>query len=104
MKKNRLCNLDDIFALEGIDIVVTGRNDLSQSYGLLGQNTAPEILAKEKSIIEKAVAAGKQPMILSSNAQRTRELRGMGVRLLLVTQDNKVLYRGLKNTLAEALG
>ncbi len=96
-------NIDSILSQEGIDIVVTGRNDLSQSFGMLGDPLNPFILETEKTIIEKAVSYKKQPMILSSTAQRTKELRDMGVRLIIVTQDNKVLYRGLKQTLAEVM-
>ena len=94
-------NIDDILSQQGIDIVVTGRNDLSQSYGMLGDNLNPFILDTEKAIIQKAIEYNKQPMILSGTAQRTKELREMGVRLIIVTQDNKVLYRGLKQALAE---
>jgi 4-hydroxy-2-oxoheptanedioate aldolase len=94
-------HLDELLALEGIDFIVTGRNDLSQSYGLLGQNTHPDILAAEREIIEKALAAGKQPMILANSPARARELREMGVRCILVTQDTKTLYSGLKSVLEQ---
>jgi 2-keto-3-deoxy-L-rhamnonate aldolase RhmA len=97
-------NIDGILGLDGIDIVVTGRNDLSQSYGLLGENLNEEIVAIENRIIQKAIEAGKQPMILASGPQRAKELRDKGVRLLVVTTDNKVLYNGLKSTLEEVMG
>jgi 2-keto-3-deoxy-L-rhamnonate aldolase RhmA len=95
-------NMDEILSTPGIDIVVTGRNDLSQSYGMLGDPNNGLIMEKEKAIIQKAIACGKQPMILASDTKRAKELRELGVRLIIVTTDSKVLYRGLKQTLSDA--
>jgi 2-keto-3-deoxy-L-rhamnonate aldolase RhmA len=97
-------NIDDILAVEGIDIVVTGRNDLSQSYGHLGNSTHEDVLQTEALIIRRAINAGKQPMILARDAARVSELRAMGVRLFMVASDHSLLYRSLKGALAAVKG
>lgn len=99
--KRALAHMDDILALEGIDMVATGRYDLSQALGIPGQNQHPDVLALEAQIIQKALAHGKMPMILAGTAQRVRELREMGVRAMTVTQDTKLLMNGMKQTLGE---
>jgi 2-keto-3-deoxy-L-rhamnonate aldolase RhmA len=100
-QKQAFENIDEILSRPGIDIVVTGRNDLSQSFGLLGDPTNPFVMETEKTIIQKAIACQKQPMILASDAKRVSELRELGVRLIIVTQDSKVLFQGLKRTLSD---
>lgn len=49
-------NIDEIMAVEGIDIAFVGPNDLSQSLGIMGQYTHPDFIAA----VDKVVAACKK--------------------------------------------
>ena len=51
--------VEEILAVEGIDIAFMGPNDLSQDYGLLGQYGHPEIVAAFERVIRAAKDAGK---------------------------------------------
>jgi 2-dehydro-3-deoxyglucarate aldolase/4-hydroxy-2-oxoheptanedioate aldolase len=50
--------LDEILAIEGLDSVVIGPNDLSGSMGRLGDLDHPEVVAAMQTIIDKTRAAG----------------------------------------------
>ncbi|NLW56146.1 MAG: aldolase [Firmicutes bacterium] len=52
-------NLDAILAVEGIDVLFIGPYDLSQSLGIPGKVDHPELIAKMRSIVEKAGEKGK---------------------------------------------
>jgi len=78
--KAGLDNLAAILTVPGLDMIATGRNDLSQALGVPGQNTHPTVLAAEDLIIQKTLAAGKQPTILVKNTKRLQELYNKGVR------------------------
>lgn len=51
--------LDEILDVEGIDLVPSGRGDLSNSLGVPGQKNHPMVLEAEREIFSKAVARGK---------------------------------------------
>lgn len=50
-------NLEEILAVDGVDTIVVGPNDLSGSIGLLGQTRHPEVMALMDKIGEKCNAA-----------------------------------------------
>ena len=51
-------NLEEILAVDGVDTVVVGPNDLSGSIGLLGQTRHPDVMALMDQIGEKCNKAG----------------------------------------------
>lgn len=51
-------NLEEIMAVEGIDVLFIGPYDLSQSMGLTGQTTHPKVIEQMKLIVECAKAKG----------------------------------------------
>jgi 2-keto-3-deoxy-L-rhamnonate aldolase RhmA len=91
-----LTNIDAILAVPGLDMVATGRNDLSQALGVPGQNTHPKVLAAEDLIIQKALAAGKQPTILVKNTTRLQELYRKGVRCFSIERDDLLFTKAAK--------
>jgi 4-hydroxy-2-oxoheptanedioate aldolase len=80
-------NLDDILAVPGIDIVTTGRQDMSQSFGVPGQSGHPLVDGAEDTVIRKAVEKGLQVMISAATPERMRELQGKGVYLNTICFD-----------------
>lgn len=94
--KSGVENIDEILSLEGIDMVASGRNDLSQSYGLPGQNTHPVVLAAEDTVLDRAIAHGKQPVLLVSSEKRKNELAAKGVRGFMLGRDTQLLRDAMK--------
>lgn len=60
-------NVNDILAVNGVDGVFVGPNDLSADYGCLGKNDAPEILNAIKTVGEGAQKFGKIAGIITGN-------------------------------------
>jgi len=52
-------NIEAILAVEGIDMVGSGRGDLANSLGLTGQKSHPSVLALEAKIFDTARSRGK---------------------------------------------
>lgn len=52
-------NIDSILAVDGVDAAFIGPNDLSQSYGLMGQYDHPTVAGAIDRVMEAAKRAGK---------------------------------------------
>ena len=94
-------NLDDILSVKGIDMIASGRNDLSQSMGFLGQASHPEVMEAEATIVRKTLACGKVPTMLANSPKRTKELQQMGVYVSVLATDTGIILKGWKNFLSE---
>ncbi len=88
-------HLDEILAVPGLDMIATGRNDLSQSLGIPGQKNHPRVIQLENQIIKKTLSAGKIPTILCKSADRARELYANGVRCFSISRDELLLKKAL---------
>ena len=55
-----LDNIDDILAVEGIDLYASGAQDIAQSLGLPGQPAHPDVLDFERQVRQAVHAAGKR--------------------------------------------
>lgn len=97
--KKGIENIDEILSLEGIDMVATGKADLSQSFGVPGQKAHPDILAAESFIVKKALEYGKVPTLVAENAKRAAELREMGVHCYLTGHDESIAFKAIKKNL-----
>lgn len=92
-------HIDEILSLEGIDMVATGKADLSQSFGVPGQKAHPDVLAAEAFIVKKALEYGKVPTLVAENAERAAQLREMGVHCYLTGHDESISFKAIKNHL-----
>lgn len=90
--------MDEIFSLEGLDMVSSGKADLSQSMGLSGQMSHPKVVEAENLIIKKAIEYGKEPTALVSSRERVHELWDMGVRIMTAGVDISMIANLYKNT------
>ena len=88
--------IEQILSVPGIDMVSSGRNDLSQSYGCPGQSTAPEVLAAEEKILLTALAGGIIPVPLVGTPQRKKQLEKMGVHCFTIGRDYPLLRSSLQ--------
>lgn len=94
--KEGVDHADEILSLPGIDMVSTGRNDLSQSFGLPGQNTHPTVLAAEETIIQVALRHQVAPVLLVGSKRRKQELQKKGVTCFNIGRDTGLLYGAMK--------
>ena len=89
-------HIDEILSVPGIDMVATGRADLSQELGVPGQKDHPEVTEAENFIIRKALEHGKLPTITAGSPQRIRELQQLGVRCFIIGKDEDLLDKGIR--------
>lgn len=97
--KKGMENIDEILSVEGLDMVATGRNDLSQSLGMPGDKNHPKVLEAEEFIIRKTVSYGKIPTILCKNPTRRKQLYELGVRCFSIARDDSLLKTALQGQL-----
>lgn len=96
-------DIDAIVAVPGLDLIVTGPNDLSGTYGLFRQHGHQTLVAARSKIVTAALAAGLPvssgvpagPEVLKAQVEE-------GYRVLLCTADAGVLVEGLGTSLAES--
>jgi len=99
--KKGVANLDEILSVPGVDIVATGRMDLSQDYGVLGQGSHPDVMAAEDIVIRKALEYGKYPLMTAGSRKQYEELVAKGVRLITVAFDTQFILKSFKEHLAK---
>ena len=102
--KKALENVDEILKVPGIDMVATGRADLSQELGVPGQKEHPDVMNAENKIIQKTLENGKFPIITANSQKRIRELYDMGVRCFVVGKDEALLEQGIRKKLSSIKG
>ena len=90
-------NLDDILSVDGIDIISSGKNDLSQALGLeAGQSSHPSVLAAENDIITKTIDHQKIPIMLVGSLERQKTLLEKGVSAFMIGRDTSIYFRALQ--------
>ena len=90
-------NAGAIAAVEGIDCVFVGPNDLAANMGLLGQPRHPDVLAAIASIVEPVKAAGKTAGMLDYNIENSRAWLEAGFDFVAVGSDTALLAAGAAN-------
>ena len=70
-------NIDEILAVDGIDVFFIGPSDLSQSMGFPGNAKAPPVAEAIDRTLRRIVAAGKAPG-MPATAQTVGEVRAKG--------------------------
>jgi 2-keto-3-deoxy-L-rhamnonate aldolase RhmA len=93
-------NIDEILSVEGIDLVATGRQDLAQDFGLVGQTNHPRVEEAEDYIIKKALEYGKYPLITATSPKKYEELKAKGVLLMTACFDTQFILKAFKDHLA----
>ncbi len=92
---NAIANADEIAAVEGIDVVMIGTNDLSAASGIPGEVGHERIVANYETV---AAACRKHGKWMGMGGVPSAELQekyiSMGVRFVLAGQDMSVLIAG----------
>ena len=86
-----LRNLDDILAVERLDLVYLGIYDLSQALGLAGQVDHPEVTGAVSDAVERIEAAGKAAGAVCRDAAHMEWLLGVGFRYVSYLCDTAIL-------------
>lgn len=90
-------NYQEIVKVDGLDVIQTGRGDLSLALGVPGEEFHPKVLEIEERIVTAALEAGKQVSLLQplteDGINRTQRWIEQGVRILTVDSDYRVLLR-----------
>ena len=99
--KEGIENIDEILSVPGVDMVATGKSDLSQALGVIGENKHPDVVAAEDLIIRKTLEHGKCPTLMVRGKKRLQELMDMGVYCFCINRDEKLLASAMKDFLNE---
>ncbi|MBO5493551.1 MAG: hypothetical protein J6H20_08135 [Pyramidobacter sp.] len=95
--KKAIPHLDQIISLPGVDMVSSGKGDISQSMGKPGQLTDPEVLAMEDLLIKKALQHGKIPLMLAASPEFVKSKMAMGAKFFSVGPDEILLLNAFKD-------
>lgn len=93
-------NLDDLLAVEGIDVYYLGPADLSNSLGIPGQAKDPRVVKMVEETIKRIVAAGKVAGCIAADGKTARRYIDLGV-LYLATHAIKHMADGSRNFIEE---
>jgi len=98
-------NAGAILDVEGVDACFIGPNDLSQSYGLMGQFTHPTVTGAIEKVIEAARARGKFSGIhLSGSPDTLKPWMEKGMTLNLWSNDIALMMGSAREGLAKLRG
>ena len=91
-KQSTVDHLDEILAVDGIDMVQWGPADYSMSIGRPGETRHPDIRAVECIVIEKSLKAGIQPRAEITHPDQARYYQDLGVRHFNLGVDLAILF------------
>jgi 4-hydroxy-2-oxoheptanedioate aldolase len=93
--------IEEIGAVEGVDALFIGPNDLAANMGLFGKPGAPEVKAVVAEAIVRIRATGKAAGILNYNLVEARALFKAGFDFIAVSSDMAILARQSEAILAQ---
>jgi 4-hydroxy-2-oxoheptanedioate aldolase len=88
--------IDDILAVDGVDLVIEGAIDLSQSYGVPTQAQHPAVLTAVDHVAKRCRAAGVPFCAVPRVDNQFEAWLRQGVRSFLIGDDRGVAFRALK--------
>jgi 4-hydroxy-2-oxoheptanedioate aldolase len=91
-----LNHLDEIAALEGVDVLFIGPADLSMELGIFGQFDNPIFIDALQRIIQAAQKAGKSTGILFFNPDDYQKYHDMGIRFIACGADATFVADGAR--------
>lgn len=93
--------IDEILSVEGVEGFLLGPNDLSDSYGCLGDDKAPQILSAIDKTAESARRLGKTSGIITANACYLDRAKAAGMNMFSKGSELSLLAAGIRKTVAE---
>jgi 2-keto-3-deoxy-L-rhamnonate aldolase RhmA len=89
-----LGSLDEIAAVEGVDVLFVGPSDLSQVLGCFGRFDEPAYAESIQAVAEACRAAGKTAGVLAGSVADAERYLGLGFRFVGVSGDGGFLAKG----------
>jgi len=89
--------LDDIIAVEDIDVIFIGPYDLSQSLGIPGEVNNPILIEAIQKIVEKCQAKNKHVGIYVDNIETAKRYKDIGVKYISISTDVNIFARSCKS-------
>jgi 4-hydroxy-2-oxoheptanedioate aldolase len=84
-------NLDEMLAVENVDVLFVGPFDLTQALGVIGEPNHPKVLAAIEMIVKKTRAAGKAAGIIAADAEKAKALIALGFQMIVVGSDQNFI-------------
>ena len=100
--KEALNNLDDILQVQGIDAVFVGPYDLSQSLGIPGQITHPDVIEQMQRIVDCAKTKHITTGTFIDKIENIELWRNAGVRYLSYSVDIGIFTEACKGIIGKA--
>ncbi len=104
-----VANFDEILTVAGVDAIMLGPFDLSQSLGIPGQLDHPVLQEVLQTMIRKARTAGVDIIAVMLSelesediAASTQKWRALGCRIMTVGGDRAIIANGFRTMLASA--
>ncbi len=94
--------IEEILSVEGVDIVVFGPTDYSISIGVPGQTTHSKVIDARRKVVETALRLDVAPMITCNTQKQIKECLDIGVRLLSLGGDTRLLLQGWREMAEKA--
>lgn len=91
----------EIAAVDGIDGVFLGPSDLAASFGLLGQQTHPDVLTAVIQAADAVISAGKPAGVNAFDPVAARTYANAGMAFILVGADVAIIARGTEQLAAD---
>jgi 2-keto-3-deoxy-L-rhamnonate aldolase RhmA len=97
--REALEHLDAIAAVDGVDLLFVGPQDLTLSLGLLDDRSNPKLRDAMRSVVEACAAHGKIPGTLAINPEEKRTALDLGFRFVSLASDVRFLIEGARRYL-----
>ena len=86
-------NIDEIMAVDGVDIALIGPNDLSSSLGIMGQYDHPLFIEATKKVVSTAKKHGKWAAIQAMNEAGMKHYMDEGFQFMLYMNEVTLLLK-----------
>ena len=95
-KKGAMENLEEILAVEGVDMIQFGPSDYSISIGVPGQGRSERVQQAHRRMIETALKMGVHPRVEVGSFEQTKPYLDLGVRHFCIGWDVVTLFNWSK--------
>jgi len=92
-KKSAVEHLEEMLAVEGVDMVQWGAADYSMSIGRPGERSAPEVEEAAARVFKTALELGVPPRAEINSPDDAKRFLDMGVKHFCIGTDMSILYR-----------
>ena len=97
-------NIDEILAVDGIDVIFIGPYDMSQSCGVPGEVNHPKVISQMKEIVKKAASLGKIVGTFVENPESAKQWIDLGVKYISYAVDVGIYFDACKDIVKKLKG